>query len=184
MAYLTLSEDPDSHFMVKNSIFRGLGRYLAVLGFICICQYWWYIYVMSYFSLFWLLFDHYSSGNVSQHIRNNDFCPNIVWKTRFRHPWDCIWDILEIYLLYFIYHYSRLTAITSVELHSTTPWLLRGVPCSPWVCSGPSPCGRGLRHWWRRQPWLGGPHMAFLWRGVLTSPSTNSFLGCCCLPRG
>ena len=35
MAYLTLSEDPDSHFMVKNSIFRGLGRYLAVLGFIC-----------------------------------------------------------------------------------------------------------------------------------------------------
>ena len=32
MAYLTLSEDPDSLFMVKDSIFRGLGRYLAVLG--------------------------------------------------------------------------------------------------------------------------------------------------------
>ena len=35
MAYLTLSEDLDSLFMVKDSIFRGLGRYLAVLGFIC-----------------------------------------------------------------------------------------------------------------------------------------------------
>ena len=32
MAYLTLFEDLDSLFMVKDSIFRGLGRYLAVLG--------------------------------------------------------------------------------------------------------------------------------------------------------
>ena len=32
IANYSLSEDPDTHFMVKITIFRGLGRYLALLG--------------------------------------------------------------------------------------------------------------------------------------------------------